>query len=158
MTLPPATSATTPAPVRVGDLAVPPRETPGRFARRLWLSLWQLAPFRRWIAFVGVPFLLAFAALYVVNGAVNGWRITYEVTLAITSPFDRPDVSHVWWALPLSVAGWLLAPSFIGAIVGYMVNRGIDQQRTATAAEISAALRHEVARLRSPADEAADDA
>jgi hypothetical protein len=132
----------------VRDLPVPPREGVGGFARRLWRARRQLSPLQYWMSFVAGPASLVFSGLCVGSGAVNGWRTSYDVALAITSPWDRTQVRVVLIAVPLSLAGYLLVPAFLGAIVAHLVTRAIEQQRQSTAEEIAALLRHEVALAR----------
>ena len=75
-----------------------------------------------------LPIITAYALLFAANGIWNGWRIAYDVNLAITSPADG-KVRLAWLAWPLSVAGWLLMPVLAGAVVGYVVNTSLDRRR-----------------------------
>jgi hypothetical protein len=133
---------------QVRDLPVPPHDWPTARLRRLWRSRYQLGPFAYWSVFACLPIVAVWGVLYVINGLLNGWRVSYDVTLAIASPFDRPIVSHPGPALVLSLASWLLIPSLIGAVAGYLVNRALDQQRRRTPQEIEQALRDQVEALK----------
>jgi hypothetical protein len=65
----------------------------------------------------------AFVALFLLNAVVNGWSTAYDVALTIVSPWDRGRVRTTALAAPLSVAGWLLVPSVVGALAGYLVSQ-----------------------------------
>ncbi|MBB2943227.1 hypothetical protein FB565_002940 [Actinoplanes lutulentus] len=78
--------------------------------------------------------MLAFAALYVANGLVIGWKTAYDVTIGITSPGDK-DVSAPLLAWFLSAAGWLAAPALAGAVAGTIVGSAVTDRRQRSVAE-----------------------
>jgi hypothetical protein len=98
--------------------------------RRYWRSRGRYGRFRYWLVFRGLPLGILFAALYGTNGWVNGWVISYELTLAIRSPAD-PAVSAPALGWLLSLAGWLVAPGVAGAVAGYVISSAIEARRRA---------------------------
>lgn len=72
------------------------------------------------MSFQGLVVFLSLAGVYVVNGAVNGWRISYDILVQITSPWDH-EVRSPWLALLVALAGYLAVPSVVGALVAYVV-------------------------------------
>lgn len=81
---------------------------------------------RHWLTIRGVPVVLAYAALFVANGFMIGWRRAYDVSLGITSPAASPQPIFAWL---LSVSGWLVAPGVAGAVAGYVVSNSIASRR-----------------------------
>jgi uncharacterized protein DUF6313 len=96
-------------------------ETAGRVRRSAAAS----SNFIHFLFTVALPLTAAYIALYVLNGVQNGWRVAFEVSLAVASPADG-DVRHPWLALPLSVAGWLIGPVLAGGIVSFAVSTMAD--------------------------------
>lgn len=76
--------------------------------------------------FRGIPIGIAFAALFVANGLLIGWRQAYDVMLAITSP---AETSHPPLAWLLSIAGWLVVPVVAGAVAGHVVTAAVAGHR-----------------------------
>ncbi|GAA0462509.1 hypothetical protein Ade02nite_29050 [Paractinoplanes deccanensis] len=70
--------------------------------------------------------LVGFGILFVLNGTLNGWRRSYDVALAITSPADT-SVPQLAWIL--SLAGWIVAPGIAGAVAGYVITASIGARR-----------------------------
>lgn len=70
-------------------------------------------------------FLLA--ALYAVNGLLEGWTPAYELLVGIRSP---GAAHHGWSAWSLSIAGWAAVPAAIGGFVGYIFTQQIDRHRS----------------------------
>ena len=96
--------------------------------RRYWRSRGRYGRLRYWLLFRGLPLGVVFGVLYVADGWVNGWVISYEVMLAIRSPADPAvRVGALAWAL--SLTGWLVAPGVAGAVAGYVISSGIDARR-----------------------------
>jgi Family of unknown function (DUF6313) len=89
-----------------------------------------------WLYWTVLPATSAFVLLFVLNGFANGWACAYDLMLAIVSPWDSAEVRYHWLAGLLSFGGWLLAPAFVGGVVGYAVNRAIAQHRVASVDEI----------------------
>nr|WP_272918682.1 DUF6313 family protein [Streptomyces sp. HUCO-GS316] len=81
-----------------------------------------------------MPWTLAFAAFYVACGLVLDWTVTYEVLVGITSPAATDHQALAW---VLSLVGWLITPAFVGGVVGYLVNRQVDQRRQESAEEVT---------------------
>lgn len=61
-----------------------------------------------------------------INGFVIGWRVAYDVTLQIVSPWET---AQPWVAVPLSLAGWLVWPSVAGTVIGYVFTKVIDARQ-----------------------------
>jgi hypothetical protein len=81
------------------------------------------------LLFRGVPVLLAYGALYLVNGVVLGWRDAYDISLGIETPHGHhPELLSYL----LSLAGWLIAPGIAGAVAGYVVSSSIGSRRSRT--------------------------
>jgi len=74
------------------------------------------------------PIVGSYLVLFVANGIWNGWRIAYDVNVAITSPASG-DVDLPWLAWPLSLGGWLVVPVLAGAVAGYAVNASLERRR-----------------------------
>jgi len=111
----------------VGDAAAAVESLTARL-RRYWRSRGRYGRLRYWLLFRGLPLGVVFGVLYVADGWVNGWVISYEVMLAIRSPAD-PAVRVGALAWLLSLSGWLVAPGVAGAVAGYVISAGIDARR-----------------------------
>lgn len=109
-------------------LSPPPRERLHERLRRQWRSLKRHPGLRWWLRVQGTPIVAAFVALYVANGFVIGWQLTYEVMLAIESPATAHRCPALAWAL--SIAGWLLGPAIAGAVAGVVITGAISSRRT----------------------------
>jgi hypothetical protein len=96
------------------------------------------------VLFVACPLTVSYVALFVINGVLNGWATSYDVSLAIVSPWDKTRVALSALAFPLSFAGWILMPSFVGAIAGYVVAHAIAAHRETSAEDIAAKLSEDV--------------
>ncbi|MER6961908.1 MULTISPECIES: DUF6313 family protein [unclassified Streptomyces] len=72
-------------------------------------------------------------ALYLVGGAVLGWRAAYEVLVGLTAP---GQTRHAVYAYVLCLVGWLVVPAFIGGTAGYLLSQQIDARRRLTEAEL----------------------
>lgn len=73
------------------------------------------------------------AVLFVVNGFLIGWQVTYEVLVGITSPAATRVPVAAW---PLSVVGWLFVPALVGAFAGYVVSDQISSRRRTRVGDI----------------------
>jgi hypothetical protein len=104
-----------------------------RRVRRWWRSQLRHSPFRHWLIYRGSLLAAGYAGLYVTNGFVIGWRETYDVNVAITSPAATSAPLLAW---PLSVAGWLMVPVLAGALAGYMINTTISGRRSKSIKDI----------------------
>ena len=105
----------------------PPDQLRDRLRRRL-RSVGAFTGLRHWLLVRGLLFGVVFAALFVANGLVIGWKTSYDVAVGITSPGDKM-VSTPALAWVLSVAGWLAAPAVFGAVAGIVVDRAIEDRR-----------------------------
>jgi hypothetical protein len=103
------------------------REPGRRRLLRYWRSRGQYGRLHYWLLFRGVPIAVSFGALYAANGFTNGWRASYDLTLAIRSPGEPVAVPVLAWLL--SLAGWLIAPGVAGAVAGYVISSAIDARR-----------------------------
>ena len=110
----------------------PPRRTTWQQLRRRWLSLGRHRPLRYWLLARGLPVFTVLAVLYVLDGALNGWRAAYEVMVLIRSPVGAEVPLPAWL---LSIAGWLLMPALAGAIAGYVISTAVGERRTRPIAE-----------------------
>jgi hypothetical protein len=108
------------------DLPPPPRERRWEALRRWWRSQRAHAGLRFWFFYRGSPLLAAYFGLFLINGAVLGWREAYDVNVGIVSPASTRTPTLAW---PLSVAGWLFMPSIVGAVAGYIVSTSIVSRR-----------------------------
>jgi hypothetical protein len=95
--------------------------------RRRWLSLGRHRALNYWILLRGVPLLVLFGSIFVLNGVLIGWRQAYDVAVLITSPAATSSPLAAWL---LSVAGWLLMPAIAGAVAGYIINSAVGGRRT----------------------------
>jgi hypothetical protein len=111
-----------------GDLDLPP-PPPDRVldkVRRRWRSRGQHRGLRYWTLFRGIPILLGYAALYLANGLMIGWRQAYDVNIGVTSPAATTSPALAW---VLSLAGWLVAPGIAGAVAGFVISSYIASRR-----------------------------
>ena len=99
-----------------------------RSLTRAWRSLEALSNFVHFLVIVPLPVAAIFSILFVGNGFKNGWRQAFDVTLAITSPWDAKIESPLL-AWPLAVAAWLIVPVIAGAVIGYAVTSSLDRRR-----------------------------
>ncbi|MFJ3800015.1 DUF6313 family protein [Streptomyces sp. NPDC090088] len=116
------------------SLPPPPRDTLAERIRDSYrgLSGWNRPAY--WLVKRGLPGALVFAALYVTCGSVLGWTVSYEILVGITSP---AAASHRMLAWVLSLVGWLVTPAVVGGVVGYLVNRQVDQRRQESAEQVT---------------------
>ncbi|MFE3269962.1 DUF6313 family protein [Streptomyces sp. NPDC059215] len=101
-------------------VAPPPKDN---LAERIRDSYRALSGWNRplyWLVKRGLPWASLFVVFYLLCGLVLGWTVTYEVLVGITSP---AATGHLVLAWVLSLVGWLIAPAFVGGVVGYLVNR-----------------------------------
>ncbi|WP_328472974.1 DUF6313 family protein [Actinoplanes sp. NBC_00393] len=122
------------------DLSSAPPETPWGYLRRRWRSAGQHRGLEFWLLFRGFPFVVLYALLFLLNGVLIGWRKSYDVSIAITSPADTAHPVAAWL---LSMAGWLVAPGIAGAIAGYVLSASINSRRKTSAAALYAEDRDE---------------
>ncbi|MXM69000.1 hypothetical protein GR925_37820 [Streptomyces sp. HUCO-GS316] len=115
-------------------ISPPPKDTVAERVRDSYraLSEWNRPVY--WLVKRGLPWTLAFAAFYVACGLVLDWTVTYEVLVGITSPAATDHQALAW---VLSLVGWLITPAFVGGVVGYLVNRQVDQRRQESAEEVT---------------------
>lgn len=127
-------------------MATPPQDPPcppDDSRRERWrdgiraLSLLNRAP--HWLVTRASWWLTGFVALYVVGGAVLGWRAAYEVLVGLTAPGQTRNAVY---AYVLCLAGWLVVPAFIGGAAGYLLSQQIDARRRLTEAELQDDLSH----------------
>ena len=112
----------------------PPERLPDRLRR--WVQAWgAYTGLTRWLLVRGSILFLAFAALYVVNGTIIGWKTAYDVTIGITSPGDA-EVSTPVLAWFLSIAGWLAAPAVCGGVAGVVITVAVTDRRKRNIAEV----------------------
>lgn len=109
-------------------LRPPPPDRLGDRLRRRFRALGAYSGLTHWLLVRGTVLLAALALLYAANGLVNGWTISYDVTIGITSPGDK-DILVPALAWPLSVAGWLAAPAVFGAVAGVVISVAITERR-----------------------------
>lgn len=109
-------------------LPEPPRERLRDFVRRWMRSRGRYDGLSYWWSFQGLVVFVVLAVVYLLNGVVNGWRVSYDVMAQITSPWDH-DVPVPWLALLLALAGYLAVPSIVGALVGYLVIDSTNNRR-----------------------------
>jgi len=74
-----------------------------------------------------------YVGLYVSNGFMIGWFTAYDVMIGTTSPSKTtaPIIAFL-----LSVAGWVLAPSIVGGVAGYVVSSSITSRRSRPMGEL----------------------
>lgn len=108
------------------DLPPPPPETRREWLRRWWRSQGRHKGLDHWLLYRGTPMALVGIALFVVNGSVNGWDVAYDTMIGIDSPSATRSPLLAW---PLSVVGWILVPSLVGAVAGYVVAQSIASRR-----------------------------
>lgn len=101
-------------------LPEPPRERLLDFMRRWMRSRGRYAGLGYWLSFQGFLVFVVLIVVFVINGFVNGWPLSYNVMAQIASPWD-PDVPVPFVALVLALSGYLAVPSFVGALVSYLV-------------------------------------
>jgi hypothetical protein len=120
-------------------LPEPPRERLRDFVRRWMRSRARYAGLGYWWSFQGLVVFVVLGVLFLVNGLVNGWELSYNVLAQLTSPWGDPDqhvvVASPWLALVLALAGYLAVPSIVGALVGYLVNESSNNRRERPAPE-----------------------
>ena len=97
-----------------------------RFLTRYRRSLHSTSNFTYWMILRGGPFFGIYAVTYTINGFINGWRMAYDVSLAIESPAEASVPLLAW---PLSVGGWLAVPVVAGAIVAQYMDYAIEHKR-----------------------------
>lgn len=107
-------------PEHADDVRRPRWESPWELLRRWWRARGRHKGIQYWLMVQGYRILAAFAAVFALNGVINGWQVAYDVSLQIDSPWDT-EVPVPWLALPLSLAGWLVVTGFAGALAGYVV-------------------------------------
>lgn len=90
---------------------------------------------RYWLLLYGPILLAGFGALYIANGAIIGWKTTYDVAIGIKSPGDD-DITAPTLAWFLSVAGWLAAPAVFGAVVGAVIASAVNGRRRRPIGEV----------------------
>lgn len=116
-------------------LRPPPRDRLRDRLRRRFRAVGAYTGLRHWLLVRGTILLVAFAALYVANGLLIGWKTAYDVTIGITSPGDgRVSVPVLAWFL--SVAGWLAAPAVCGAVAGAVISVAITGRRRRPLSEV----------------------
>lgn len=122
------TAQRTREPVEAGepnDAGPPRRESLRALARRRRRSLGRHTGIQYWLRVRGYYILASFAGLFVLNAAVFGGRVAYDVSVQITSPWET---ANAWLALPLSISGWLVVTGFAGAVAGYVVTEVTDNR------------------------------
>ncbi|MGW6890385.1 DUF6313 family protein [Streptomyces chartreusis] len=130
-------------------MATPSQDPPGPpddSRRERWrdgiraLALLNRAP--HWLVTRASWWLTGFVALYVVGGAVLGWRAASEVLVGLTAPGQTRNVVY---AYVLCLAGWLVVPAVIGGAAGYLLSQQIDARRRLTEAELLDDMSHPAA-------------
>jgi Family of unknown function (DUF6313) len=126
-------------PTPLAGARVPGRPPPpDRFRdllRRRLRALGAYTGLRHWLLVRGSVLVAGFAALYVTNGFVIGWKTTYDVTIGIVSP-GSADVSAPVLAWFMSVAGWLAAPAIAGGVAGTIISMAIGRRRQRSISEV----------------------
>jgi hypothetical protein len=59
----------------------------------------------------------------------TGWSDAWDMLVGRATPRNAP---YPFWNWPLSVAGWLVIPAFIGAIAGYVISSEVEGRRKST--------------------------
>jgi uncharacterized protein DUF6313 len=108
------------------EIGPPPPEGLLSFLRRWRRSLSRHRGLRYWLSVYGLVIFPSFVLLFVINGFVVGWKAAYNVGAQIDSPWDT---SAPWLAVFLSLAGWLVIPALVGAVVGQVVVEMTDNRR-----------------------------
>ena len=112
-------------------LPKPPHFTPLQFVARLTgdIGLWPTG--KRWLLLTGLPFVLAWIALFVATGlearspGASGWRLALDVAVTVIDPFTV----HTWVAVALVVVSVFLVPIVIGAAATLIVEAQIRHMR-----------------------------
>ncbi|WP_445521374.1 DUF6313 family protein [Streptomyces sp. NEAU-174] len=94
-----------------------------------------------WLVTRGSLWLAAFSLIYLCGAALLGWTRAYEVLIGITSPAATPAPLMGWM---LSLVGWLMVPSFVGGVTGYLVNRQVDRRRVDSEEDFERRIRHQL--------------
>lgn len=116
-----------PMPAVDGGIALTfPRESLPDLLRRWWRGRGRHRGLRYWMIFRGGPLLAVCTVLYAANGLVIGWRVSYDVLLAITSPAATSCPILAW---ALSILGWLIGPAVAGAVAGHIITASINARR-----------------------------
>jgi hypothetical protein len=76
----------------------------------------------RWLVQRGLPLAIVLLGIICVAAVTNGWWLTYEVLLGITSPKSTKNLPL---SLAVSLLGWLIAPAVAGGVAGYVIQRQI---------------------------------
>jgi hypothetical protein len=108
------------------------------WCRRLLRSSAGLNKAHYWLLTRATWLIIAFVAVFVIDGCLIGWSRAYEVLIGIKAPAEVAAPLASW---TVSIMGWLMIPAFVGGTVGYLVTRQIDARRTESEADVIKALR-----------------
>ncbi|WP_217234655.1 hypothetical protein [Streptomyces sp. AC555_RSS877] len=91
-----------------------------------------------------LPMLFLLAVILLLGAWLLGGRITYDVLLSNTPPYDQdvrnPEMGWVVW-----ITGWLVVPAFIGALAGEAVGYVMERRMTGiTVRQAAEAIKEEL--------------
>lgn len=98
------------------------------------MELAHLNTLPHWLVQKGKWIVIPVALLYVCAWWLLGWSYAWDILVGRATPRNAP---YPWCSWPLSVAGWMVVPAFIGAISGYMVTAQAGKRRDKTINDIA---------------------
>lgn len=107
----------------------PTAETEAERALRQKLRTKARSPLQRWMRLVW-PWMAGWCALAALGCIAVGVAPAYELMAGLTSPVGNDEMLPTISSWFFSVSGWLLIPTMVGAVVGYVVSTRVSSFRS----------------------------